>query len=224
MSNIFTDLNLTDMETCYKIFKREVIQDIEIQEKRFGFEPEIVAKIAYKRLRIYEAGISYNGRTYEEGKKIGIKDGIRALYCILRYNASHAPLFIQFVVYSFIGGLAALCNLVFFLSLYSLGVVSIVSAPVSFIAAAVINYFLCISVLFKHTVKWSAKLELLIFGALVLLICAVDWGITDVMLQASIQPWKAKLAATAGAFALNFLARRFVVFPESPSGPWKPQN
>ena len=98
------------------------------------------------------------------------------------------------------------------------------STPVSFIAIAVINYLLCIFVLFKHTVKWSAKLELLIFGALVLLICAVGWGITDVMLHASIQPWKAKLAATAGAFTLNFLARRFVVFPESPSGPWKPQN
>ena len=73
LSNMFTDLNLTDMETCYKVFKREIIQDIHIEENRFGFEPEIVAKVAYKRLRVYEIGISYNPRTYEEGKKIRLK-------------------------------------------------------------------------------------------------------------------------------------------------------
>jgi glycosyltransferase involved in cell wall biosynthesis len=87
-SNMFTDLNLTDMETCYKAFKREVIQGVDIVENRFGFEPEITAKIARAkpRPRIYEVGISYSGRTYEEGKKIGWKDGVRALYCIVRYS------------------------------------------------------------------------------------------------------------------------------------------
>jgi glycosyltransferase involved in cell wall biosynthesis len=86
LSNMFTDLNLTDMETGYKVFRRDVLQKITIQEDRFGFEPEIVAKIAHMRLRIYEIGISYYGRTYEEGKKIGVKDGLRAIYCIMRYN------------------------------------------------------------------------------------------------------------------------------------------
>ena len=86
LSNILTDLNLTDMETCYKAFKREVIQSITIEEKRFGFEPEVTAKISKKNLRIYEVGISYYGRTYSEGKKIGWKDGVRAIYCILKYN------------------------------------------------------------------------------------------------------------------------------------------
>ena len=86
LSNIFTDLNLTDMETCYKAFKREIIQSIEIQEDRFGFEPEVTAKIARQNLRIYEIGISYYGRTYSEGKKIGWKDGAKAIYCILKYN------------------------------------------------------------------------------------------------------------------------------------------
>jgi glycosyltransferase involved in cell wall biosynthesis len=86
LSNMFTDLNLTDMETCYKVFRREVIQSIEIEEDRFGFEPEITAKIAAGRWRVYEVGISYNGRTYEEGKKIGWRDGVRALYCIIRYS------------------------------------------------------------------------------------------------------------------------------------------
>ncbi len=86
LSNIFTNLNLTDMETCYKAFRREIIQSIEIEEDRFGFEPEVTAKIARKKCRIYEVGISYYGRTYEEGKKIGWKDGFRAIYCILKYN------------------------------------------------------------------------------------------------------------------------------------------
>ena len=86
MSNMFTNLNLTDMETCYKVFRREIIQNIVIQENRFGFEPEITAKVARLQCRIYEVGISYHGRTYDEGKKIGWKDGVRAIYCILKYN------------------------------------------------------------------------------------------------------------------------------------------
>jgi len=86
MSNMFTDLNLTDMETCYKAFRTEIIQSIPIREKRFGFEPEITAKLARRRCRIYEVGISYYGRTYDEGKKIGWKDGVRAIWCILKYN------------------------------------------------------------------------------------------------------------------------------------------
>jgi len=86
MSNFFTDLNISDMETCYKAFRREVIQAINIRENRFGFEPEVTAKISKMNLRIYEVGISYYGRTYDEGKKIGWKDGVRAIYCILKYN------------------------------------------------------------------------------------------------------------------------------------------
>jgi glycosyltransferase involved in cell wall biosynthesis len=86
LSNMFTDLNLTDMETCYKCFRREVIQSIKIEEDRFGFEPEITAKLAKSQVRIYEVGISYSGRTYDEGKKIGWRDGIRAVYCIVRYS------------------------------------------------------------------------------------------------------------------------------------------
>jgi glycosyltransferase involved in cell wall biosynthesis len=87
LSNMFTNLNLTDMETCYKLFKTSVIQQIELKEKRFGFEPEVTAKIArVPKIRIYEVGISYYGRTYDEGKKIGWKDGFRAIFCILKYN------------------------------------------------------------------------------------------------------------------------------------------
>jgi len=86
LSDMLTDLNLSDMETCYKIFRRELIQSIVLEEDRFGFEPEITCKISKLRARIYEVGIAYHGRTYEEGKKIGMKDGFRALWCILKYR------------------------------------------------------------------------------------------------------------------------------------------
>ena len=86
LSNVFTNINLSDMETGYKVFRREALKDLHIEEKRFGFEPEITAKLAQRRCRFYEVGISYYGRTYEEGKKIGWRDGVRALYAILKYN------------------------------------------------------------------------------------------------------------------------------------------
>lgn len=86
LSNMFTNLNLTDMETCYKVFRRDIIQSITIEENRFGFEPEITAKIAKTGCRVFEVGISYYGRTYAEGKKIGWRDGLRAIFCIIKYN------------------------------------------------------------------------------------------------------------------------------------------
>jgi len=87
LSNMFTNLNLTDMETCYKLFRRDLIQSLVLRENRFGFEPEVTAKISrIKNIRIYEVGISYYGRTFEEGKKISWKDGVRAIYCILKYG------------------------------------------------------------------------------------------------------------------------------------------
>lgn len=91
ISNMFTNINLTDMETCYKMFRREIIQSIEIEESRFGFEPEITAKVAALKCRIYEVGISYYGRTYDEGKKIGWRDGFRAIYAIVKYNIFRKP-------------------------------------------------------------------------------------------------------------------------------------
>lgn len=89
LSNMFTNVNLTDMETCYKVFRREVIQSIQIEEDGFGIEPELTAKVARAGYRIYEVGISYSGRTYAEGKKIRVSDGLEALWCILKYNLSN---------------------------------------------------------------------------------------------------------------------------------------
>jgi len=95
LSNCLTNINLTDMETCYKVFRREIVQAIPLEENRFGFEPEITVKVAKRRLRIYEVGISYWGRTYEEGKKIGWKDGVRCLWCLLKYSIKERPVPLQ---------------------------------------------------------------------------------------------------------------------------------
>ncbi|MBF0423894.1 MAG: bifunctional glycosyltransferase family 2/GtrA family protein [Magnetococcales bacterium] len=223
LSNMFTDLNLTDMETCYKVFRREVIQQVDIRENRFGFEPEIVAKVADMRLRIYEMGISYSGRTYEEGKKIGWKDGLRALYCILHYNLHKAPVPLQFLIYLFIGGAAALFNLGVFLLLFSLGIDAVVAAPAAFVLAAILNYVLCILLLFRHKAQWSGPVEWLLYGVLVIAVGYVDLWTTQLFLGHGMGAAQAKLTATLIGLVLNFTGRRMIIFPEKGRGRWRPQ-
>jgi glycosyltransferase involved in cell wall biosynthesis len=221
LSNMFTDLNLTDMETCYKVFRRNVIQAITIEEDRFGVEPELVAKVAQKRLRIYEMGISYYGRTYEEGKKIGVKDGFRALYCIFHYNAHRAPLPIQFLIYVLIGGLSALVNVALFLSLYHSGASVLGAAPIAYATAAAVNYFLCIMLLFRHKSKWNSAGEALVYLFVVTLLGLADLWMTQLLLATTIHAWKAKSAATFMGLVFNFLGRKYLVFPEPGAGPWR---
>ncbi len=224
LSNMFTDLNLTDMETCYKIFRRDTIQNIQIKENRFGFEPEIVARVARMRLRVYEMGISYYARTYEEGKKIGIKDGFRALYCIFRYNAHWAPLPVQFLIYIFIGGFSSVVNLLVFLGLISVGYVVTIAAPSAYILAAIVNYFLCILLLFKHKARWNSFNESVFFIMVVGIVGTIDLGLTKLFLLFGLKVGASKILASGLGLFLNFLGRRFWVFPESSSGPWKPQE
>lgn len=212
LSNMFTDLNLTDMETCYKVFRREVIQGIDIRENRFGFEPEIVAKVAHQGLRIYEMAISYAGRTYEEGKKITWKDGVRALYCIFRYNSYHLPLPMQFVIYTLIGGAAAVLNLVSFLALLAFGVSLTPSAAVSFALAAAANYFLCIALLFRHKARWNSSGEVCMYVLVVAVVGLLDVGITRGFVAMGAAPWLAKSLASVIGLVFNFLGRRYAVF------------
>lgn len=214
LSNMFTDLNLTDMETCYKVFRREIIQSIQIKENRFGFEPEVVAKIAQQRLRIYEMGISYSGRTYEEGKKIGWRDGVRALYCIFRYNAYHLPLPMQLLIYLFIGGTAALINLVTFLGLMAAGVSLTASTPIAFVVAAVANYFLCVALLFRHKARWNSATEIVVYGAVVVAAGAIDLAVTRMLYVMGNPAWLSKSIASLAGLIFNFLGRRAWVFPE----------
>lgn len=220
LSNMLTDLNLTDMETCYKVFRREVIQSITIEEDRFGFEPEVIAKIAQKRLRIYEAGISYYGRTYAEGKKISMRDGWRALYCILKYNLHVAPIPVQFLFYVFIGGLAAIVNLVCFLAFVDVGVAITLSAIFAFFIAAGVNYYLSVKLLFRHKARWSGPKEALIYIALVSVLGLVDAKTTSSLVAAGLDAGFAKILSTIVVFVLNFAGRRFIVFPERQIRSW----
>lgn len=223
LSNIFTDLNLTDMETCYKVFRREVIQSIEIEENRFGFEPEIVAKIADRRLRIYEMGISYYARTYVEGKKIHAADGFWALYCILRYNARSAPLALQFVLYCLIGGTAALANLGLFGLMHAVGVPLAISIPTAFGIAAILNYGLCVSLLFDRNARWSNFVEWSFYALLVGVMGTIDYSITRWLIDTEFTPIAAKTLATILLPVLNFAGRRFLIFPSPRRRPWGPR-
>ncbi len=220
LSNVFTDLNLTDMETCYKVFRREIIQKIEIKENGFGIEPEIVAKVAHMRVRIFEVGISYFGRTYLEGKKIKARDGLRAIYCIFRYNAHKAPVPVQFMLYLLIGGASAVVNLIVFLALFHGGLSVTISAPTAFITAAIINYLLCVSILFKHRARWKSTTEILIYILVVIIVAILDLEITKLLLNLGGSPTISKFSATWLALIFNFIGRRWFVFPERSSGPW----
>jgi putative flippase GtrA len=221
LSNMFTDLNLTDMETCYKVFRREVLQQITLREQRFGFEPEIVANVARLRLRIYEMGISYSGRTYAEGKKIGAKDGLRALYCIIRYNMPYAPVPIQFAAYTVVGGVCALANIAVFSLLIGMFDPT-VATPLAFATAALLNYRFCVSLLFQPGAKWSRWAEVIAYAAVVTGSGVVDFATTMALINAGVMAIGAKAIACMVTLTFNFLGRRFIVFPEQPAGDWAP--
>lgn len=223
LSNIFTDLNMSDMECCYKVFRRELIQRIEIQESRFGIEPELVSKIAHLRPRIFEMGISYAGRTYEEGKKIGFKDGLRALYCIFHYNAGKLPVPLQFLIYLLIGGISAIANIVIFLGLRSWLIPDNIAIPAAFFLAALLNYFLCIAILFRHKVRWNSTGEILTYFSVVILVSLVDFAVTKWLIFLGSSAWLAKSIACVAGLIFNFVGRRYIVFPEPSSGPWRAQ-
>jgi dolichol-phosphate mannosyltransferase len=223
LSNVFTDLNLTDMETCYKVFRREVLQRVTLHEDRFGFEPEIVANIARMRLRIFEMGVSYSGRTYEEGKKIGVKDGFRALYCVLKYNLPHAPLPFQFAAYLLIGGAAALVNLASFWALGQFAPAAL-AAPVAFAVAAAVNYCLCVLLLFRQGSRWSGSTELVAYLAVVAVGMIADLVATMSLLKVGVPALQAKAVASVIVLLLNFVGRRFIVFPEKSPGDWAPMD
>jgi len=222
LSNIFTDLNLTDMETCYKVFRRDLIQSIEIEEDRFGFEPEIVAKLADLRVRVYEMGIAYDGRTYQEGKKIGVRDGLRALYCIVRYNAHSAPVALQFMLYCLIGGASALVNLGLFAAFYGGGLSLALAAPAAFGLAAIANYLLCVTLLFHRNARWQNIAEWSIYAGVVVVAGTIDYGLTRWLIANEFAPVAAKALSTFLLPILNFALRRFLVFPSPPRGAWEP--
>jgi glycosyltransferase involved in cell wall biosynthesis len=218
-SNMFTDLDITDMETCYKLFRKEIIQKIapQLKEERFGFEPEITARAAQAGCRVYECAISYNPRTYEEGKKIGWKDGARALYCVFHYGAHTAPLPMIALVYLFIGAASLVVNNACFVALTQAGMALDSAIVASLIASGTFNYFLCVSILFKHKARWNAGAEVFWYALSMTAMGIVDYSVTRLLIDTvpffNVHWSGAKLIASGIGFIGNFALRKWVVFP-----------
>lgn len=214
LSNMMTNLDISDMETCYKLFRRDIIQAMDLKEERFGIEPEMVSKIAQMRCRVWECAVSYQPRTYEEGKKIGWKDGARALYCILHYSAHTAPLPMQFLLYLFIGGVSAVSNILLFSAFLACGVWLPGAVVLSFSGAALVNYLLCISILFRHEARWTTFGEIIAYLVTLAIMGTFDTAITVSLVGIGLSPVVSKSLAAGFGFIGNFLLRRYLVFPE----------
>lgn len=214
VSNMFTNLDITDMETCYKLFTREAIRKIapQLREERFGFEPEVTELVGRMNFRVYECAIHYQPRSYEEGKKIGWKDGVRALYCILHYGAPYAPLPMQLLLYLFIGIVCALANIAIFAIMDTAGFHLLASVLIAFGMAAALNYLLCLAILFRHKARWSAKGELGAYIVTVAAMCLLDYLCTWGFVALGLSPVWAKAWSTLIGFAGNFLMRKYYVF------------
>lgn len=216
ISNMFTNLDITDMETCYKLFRREVIQQIAptLKEERFGFEPEITAKIAQGNYNVYECAISYNPRSYEEGKRIGWKTGIRALYCIFHYGAHKAPLPMQLLIYFCIGVISMSINILCFYMLIYAKFSLALGVGGAFIISAAINYLLCTLLLFRHKARWNAIGEIFVYFLCAIVMGCLDYGITLGFFVFTGNTILAKFWASVISFFGTFFVLRWMVFPE----------
>jgi len=214
VSNMFTNLDITDMETCYKLFKKDAIAKIapSLKEDRFGFEPEITCKVAQAGLRVYELAISYNPRSYEEGKKIGWKDGFWALYCLHHYGAHTAPLPMQVLLYLFIGGVSLCSNMVFFWIGNKAGLPLNISIVLAFVLAAATNYILCILILFRHNARWNNFGEFSLYIFAVSIMCGFDYLLTQGFIALSCGLLLSKFIASILGFIGNFALRKWLVF------------
>ena len=220
LSNMFTNLDLTDVHTCYKLFRRDIIQKIapQLKEEHFGFDPEVTALVSQLRCRLYECSISYNPRTYEEGKKIGWKDGFRALYCIFHYSAHTAPLPMQIFIYFFIGLVSLFVNMTSFILLTRFGIFLSQAIIISFIISAICNYLLCIAILFRHKARWNTGIELFWYFFSIFIMGVLDFYVTRsliIIVPFFTLHWSgAKFISSIIGFIINFALRRFLVFSE----------
>jgi glycosyltransferase involved in cell wall biosynthesis len=221
LSNAFADLNLTDMETCYKVLRRTIADRFVIEENRFGFEPEITAKIAdlarNENIRVYEVGISYRGRTYHEGKKIGLKDGFRALYCIIKYNTSQLA---NFVKYSLSGLLVVLIQFAVLAGIVALGNLS-TNTGFSYAHAASIEVSIIAGFLIHYALTWRGRLKgagakvrtFLYFHLFNLLPFAARVAVFSVLIRQTAGDYCASALISVGiALLFNFWGYNYLIF------------
>lgn len=214
LTNMYSNLDITDMETCYKLFKKDVIKSIlpKLKENRFGFEPEVTMYVAQGKYRIYECAIHYSPRSYEEGKKIKPKDGLRALYCILHYGAHNAPIPMQFILYIIIGGICAIVNVLSFLIFMKMTLGVFVSVWLAFVIASLANYLLCIALLFKHKARFSTFGEVIAYIITLIIMGSLDYYCTNALLLLSLNNFWAKAVSSLIGVIGNFLFRKYFVF------------
>ena len=214
LTNMYSNLDITDMETCYKLFKKDVIKSIapKLKENRFGFEPEVTMHIAQGKYRMYECAIRYNPRTYEEGKKIKAKDGLRALYCILHYGAYSASIPMQFILYIIIGGISAVINILSFIICMKFDIPVIISVWIAFLIASLANYLLCIALLFKHKARFSTFGEILAYILTLIIMGTLDYYCTIILLALHLNNFWAKSISSLIGVVGNFLFRKYFVF------------
>ncbi len=214
LTNMYSNLDITDMETCYKLFKRDVIKAIapKLKENRFGFEPEVTMYVAQGKYRVYECAIHYNPRSYEEGKKIGARDGLRALYCIMHYGGQTAPIPMQFLIYLFIGGVSAIVNILAFLILINCQLHLFESVWIAFIISALTNYFLCITLLFKHKARFSTFGEIIAYIITLIIMGSLDYYCTKALLLLGTGNFISKASSSLIGVIGNFLLRKYFVF------------
>lgn len=214
LSNIFSDLNLTDMEAGYKIFKAEVVKKINIEEDDFGVEPEIIAKISRMNLRIFEMGVSYYGRTYEEGKKIGYKDGFKALYCIFKYNAYYSPPPTKLLIYLLIAIVTVLVDHFLFLYFYKFGISLNIAIPISFSISAALNYpFIFFNLIGSKKRLLRSYFEFGLFWIVVIVSSYFDLIVTKFFLGMGSDLSSSKIYSIIIILILNFLVRKVWISP-----------
>ncbi len=222
LSNMLSDLNLTDMETCYKVFKREVLEKIDIEEKRFGFEPEITAKVARlsrdDNVAVYEVGISYHGRTYDEGKKIGLKDAIRAFWCVLKYNTSK---FAYLIKYAFNGIIVAFSQFVTIIALvellgFSSKLLKNVAYAISIEVSIIFGFLLHAYITWRYRFQTAGHfvVKLLMFQLVTSISFLVRQGVFYLLLETGIDYRLNTLIGIAIAMLLNFIGYSSIVFKE----------
>jgi glycosyltransferase involved in cell wall biosynthesis len=221
LSNMFSDLNLTDMETCYKVFRKEIIDQVDIEENRFGFEPEITAKIARmvreSGVRVYEIGISYYGRTYDEGKKIGMKDAVRAAWCVFKYNTSR---FAHFVKYGINGVLVALSQFLILIALvegfrFESNVQKNIAHAISVESAIIVAFFLHSFITWRYSYKkvTGFLLKLFTFNMLTAVSFAIRVGVFYLLHDiAGLHYIPSTLIGISAAVILNFFGYDRIIF------------
>lgn len=211
ISNMFSNFDLSDMAACYKLFRRDVVEKITpmLKENRFSFDAEVTTIISRLNVRVFECTIHYSPRTYEEGKKIGWKDGVRALYCLFYYGSPYAALPMQLIIYFFINLISAIANFTLYSICLYCNYSILFSVLLSFIVGFVVNQSLTVFSLFKDKKEWK---NFHLYYIFIIIACMFDLGITTLLINAGFSAINSRIISIVIGFIANFALRRYQIF------------